>query len=393
MRVLILAALMLSSISVTSAQAQSETNPTFLDRKMSDWLDMLKTDENARRRRTAVTALASIANDHPGTGKEIFAALGRALKNDISAGVRQQIAAVFGQSALKVLEKDSPIDPRNVIGDMTELLRTEKDTEVRTQLATALSLYGTAAKIAVNPLMALLKDPEASVRAAAVDALGRIGKDAKSAAPDIIPLVKDESVPVRMAAIFALGRLEPDDATASANALVPLIKGEKDPELRKMAITSLCLIGDRTSSVVQSVAAGLFDENRDVRQRTALAMAKFNGGIKLVETDFLRVIKTDEDPLVRTYAIRTLCEGFGPDAGGLLPFLVERLKEEKAVEVLIVLVEEIGVISSKNELKKELQDMIVASLREYQRSSSLKLREAAIESLKRIQKGLPKPKP
>jgi len=378
--------------STTFGQSDPNPNPTFLDRKKSDWLDMLKTDENARRRKTAIVALTTIAKEHPQTSKEIFLAFGKSLKNDTAPGVRIQVANAFSQAVQTVLEKESPIDWKAVILDLSENVRVEKDPEVRKEVATALGLYGSYSKTAVPALMAALKDPDASVRAAVVDAFGRIGADAKSTSNEIIPLLKDTDVGVRTAAIFALGRIQPEDSTPAAVALIPLVTGEKDPELRKMAITSLCFLSDRSNSVVQSIAAGLKDENTSVRQRTAQVMRRLDGSVKTVEAELSTAIRNDTDDSVRSYAIRTLCEGFGADAKGLLPLLVERMKAEKSSAVKIVIAEELGGIGAANALSKQESDPIILVLREAQRNADAKLRETAAEALKRVLKGPTKPK-
>jgi HEAT repeat protein len=384
---------LLGMLGVSLPSARAADDPEYMGRKKSEWLEMLKTDENARRRKLAATALSQIAIANPTTYKEIVSVLGRALNNDIGSGVRQQAALFLGQSALKVLEKDSDLDPRNVVQDLADNLRVEKEADVRKEVATALGLYGKAAKAGVQPLVKVLADSDAGVRAAAAEALGRIGADAKAGAPGLISLIKDADATVRAAAIFSLGRVEPDDAAAAAAAIRPLVKGEADPELRKAAVTSLCLLGDRSAAVVQSIAAALQDENPEVRQRTAQSMSKLGSAVKIVESELTKVIKTDADKLVRSYAVRTLSEGFGADAVNLIPMLIERLKADADPEVRIVIAEELGGIAGSVELKKEQSDQLMSALRLAQRDASLKVREAATEALKRVQKGPAKPKP
>ena len=369
-----------------------DKDPVVADRKKSEWLDMLRTEDNARRRKVAVSALGQISSTYPDHSKEILTAIGRALRNDTAAGVRLQAAIVLGQSANAILDKAATrVDPRDIVTDLTENLRVEKETDVRKEVCSALGMYGIISKPAVVPLTAALADADPSVRTAAADALGRVGPDAKTALDALILLVKDKELTVRSAAVFAIGRLKLEDNASASAALIPLLK-EPDVELRKTAITSLCLLADRNTAVVQSVASALRDENVEIRQRVAQSMSKFGPALKNVESELTRALKEDADKLVRYYALRTLCEGFGPDAKGLLPLLTERLKLEKEFEVQIAIAEELGGIASSSELNKAEMDKLISALREAQRDPNLKVRIAASEAMKRAQKGPVKPK-
>lgn len=375
-----------------SLSAKSDNDPKVADRTKSEWLDILRTETNARRRKTAVQVLGQIAVNYPDTTREILDALGKAVRNDAAAAVRAQAAIILGQSANAVKDKKNDrLDPRPVVSDLTENIRVEKEPDVRKEVAIALGFYAEYAKGAIVPLLVLLKDNDVGVRAAAVEAIGLIGAEAQTVLPQLLQLIKDPDQAVRTAAVWALGRLKMEEPTAASAVLVPLVK-DPDVELRKAAITSLCLMGDKSAVVVQSVANALKDPDIGIRQRTAQSMSKFGSAVKLVESELTRALKDDADPLVRYHALRTLCGGFGADVKGLSPLLIERFNQEKEIDIRIALVEELGGIATGEGLTKEQSDKVLLALREGQRDPNIKVRNAAVEAYNRALKGPMKPK-
>src|SRR5262245_28369452 len=197
------------ALSVCPSPVRSE-EPTFNGRKLSEWLKVLKEDETPRKRRAAVIALGQIgasSRDNLGT---VIGAVGKALRTDANSAVREQAATALGQMR--------PEEAAAVLTDLTEAMRVEKESAVKREVAITLARLGKVAKPAVPPLTAALKDADPGVRAAAADALGRIGPDAQPSAPELITLLKDGAKPVRLATIFALGRVDPEEKAGTAAA-------------------------------------------------------------------------------------------------------------------------------------------------------------------------------
>ena len=353
-------------------------DPEFNGRKLSTWLNQLREDPIPRKRRAAIVAIGQIAADNKDAIPVMLQAVGRALKSDANPVVRQQAATVLGQQ--------KPEHAAAAIADLSESLRVEKDAKVRQEVATTIGRLGRLGKPAVLALVPLLKDADAGVRAAVADALGRIGSDAKATTPELMPLLKDPEKSVRQAAVFALGRVEPDDTINVSAAIVGMLKSETDSEFRREVIVTLGFLGDRSTETVQALASALKDPNAELRQQTVLALSRFGGAAKLASAELTRVFKEDVDKTVRTYAVHALSQSYGTDAKSLIPLLTERLKADTDFEVRIVIVEELGSLGAEG---KEA----LPALREARRDPQIKVREAAAEAIKRIEKPTPPPMP
>ncbi len=351
--------------------------PTFNGRKLSEWLTVLKEDETPRKRRAAVVALGQIgaaSSEHLGT---VVAAVGKALRTDASPAVRGQAAVVLGQMR--------PEEAAAALTDLTEALRVEKESAVKREVATTLARLGKAAKPAVQPLTASLKDADPAVRAAAADALGRIGPDAQPAAPELLPLLKDADKSVRQAAVFALGRVDPEEKAEPAAALIAVLKSDPDLDLRREALLSLGFLGERSQPVVAALAGVLADKNADLRALAALTLGKFGSAVRGVEADLLKALRSDADKQVRLNVVRTLCSGYGVDAPALIPVLTERLKGDPAFEVRVAVAEELGALGPSGK-------PALPALRIAQRDPQIKVRDAAAAAIKSIERPPSKPK-
>ena len=378
-------ALLLSSATFSAGRA-AEDDPEYNGRKLSQWDQMLREEQNARLRRVALISMGQIASDNSLNSKlvkQVMTAVGRALKTDSTPSVRKQAAEVVNTMAVKLLEDGKNSDTTSVIIDLSENLRVEKESDVRKVVAVALGRFGKESKPGVTALITILADKEPGTRAAAADTLGRIGSGASGAVDALIPLLKETEISVRAAAIFALGRIEPDEPAKVSAALLPLVTGEPELELRRAVLASLGILADRSPATVQGTAVGLLDADVDVRRQAAIALSKFTGGGKIVEKELKKAFEEDKDKQVRGFALRALCAGFGADVKVLLPTIVARLKIEPEFDVRIAIIEELGALGSEG------QEALPA-LREAQKDPQTKVRESATGAIKRIAN--PKPK-
>lgn len=325
--------------------ADDPNNPELDGKKLSEWTALVRESDNGRIRRVAVANLGQIATDNPNGSfvKDIVVAVGKAMRNDTSAGVRAEAARVLARVAADQL-KDKTADVGSVVSDLAEGLRTEKEADVRYEQAVALQRYGPAAKGAVTALQKGCADADPKVQAAAAVALGRIGKDAKAAADDLLPLVKSADAEVRKAAVFALGRVEPDDVGKASEAIV---KFTTDPEeqMRKEAVSSLCLLVDKSPDTVKAVAAALQDKSVEVRRLAAAGLAKFERGAREAEAELRAAFKKDgEDRLVKAMALHSFCAGMKDDVAKVVAELSPRLDPtvEKDADVRIAVCDELG---------------------------------------------------
>lgn len=388
--ILTLLALLISATAVSAAD-----DPEFNGRKMSDWLTMLKNDALPRKRRAAVIALGQIVAEHD--DKEIpprvLPALAKAVRADTHPSVRAQAASVLGRQPADF----TPL----FLADLSEVVRVEKDSDARREMAVALGRFGKLSRPAVVPLSEVLQDQVPATRAAAAEALGRIGPDAKQVAPGLIPLLKDPDRNVRYGAVFALGRLDPEDpepvsvaligtmaaearrsgpsAAASAAGSSAVWAGRRDTEIAQELVLSLGLLGDRSPDVVQAVAGCLADPSAEVRRQAALSLAKFGPAARAAADPLTAVFKSDPDRLARIYSLHTLRMSFGTDAKELIPVMTQRLKADPDFEVRVAVAEELGSLGASGV-------SAIGALRDAQKDPQVKVREAAIAAVRQIQK-------
>lgn len=378
-------ALLVAAVLTAGTAPAADDNPEFNGKKLTEWNAMLRENASARLRKVAVVAMSQIATDHPTQTKmvkEIVTTLGKAVRNDGAAGVRAEAAKALGKAAPQLLD-DRAADVGSVVIDLSEGLRLEKETEVRLETAVALGRYGKQAKAAVQSLAGVLADADPRVKAAAATTLGRVGPDAKSALDDLLPLLSHADLGVRKAAAFAVGRVEPDDVTKPSQALVPMVKAEKDADLRREVVTSLGLLGDKNQEVVAAVAAALTDENVDVRRQAAQSLAKFFVGAKAADKQLLAAFKADADKLVRAYSLHAVCVAYGEDVAALIPHLTERLDAatkatfEKEPEVRIAICDELGAMGPA-------ATAAVPAIRLAMKDPETKVRDAATAAMKKV---------
>lgn len=373
-----------------AAAPMKAEEPSINGRTLSEWTAILKDDSLVRKRKAALLSLGQlIANDEEARKKAV-PVIAKAMKVDGNAGVRGQAAAALGQ-----LPTESAA---LFLGDLAEALRSEKDSEVRKELAVAVGRFGRLSVSAVLPLADLLKDPAAPTRAAAADALGRIGKDARKAAPNLIPLAKDPERSVRLAAVFALGRTDADDSESVVETLVEVLDKEfakcakppavgatlRDTEMISNAIVSLGLLGEKSTDAVKAIARHLTDTDLELRQLSALTLGKFGIIGRIASQELKKAFEGDADKLVRSHALHSLAAGYGMDVKDLIPVLTARLKADPDFEVRVAIAEQLGSYGA-------LGKPAVPALQEARRDSQLKVREAAALAIRQIQKPPEKP--
>lgn len=356
--------------------------PSFNGRTLSEWTAILKDDPLVRKQGGPCVARTDDRGQRGGPEES------RPRDREVAEGGRQrrrshQAAGVLGQLPVEAVPQ--------FLGDLSEALRAEKDSDVRKELATAVGRFGKLSGAAVLPLAEVLKDPAAPTRAAAADALGRIGKEARKAAPNVLPLTKDMDRAVRYAAVFAIGRLDPDDSETAAETLVEVLGKEhakgskmKDVEMISAAIVSLGLLGEKSTDAVKAIARHIGDPEVELRQLSANTIGKFGIIGRIASQELKKAFQEDGDKIVRSNALHSLAVGYGADAKDLIPLLTARLKADPDYEVRVAIAEQLGSYGANG---KEA----IPALQEARRDSQLKVREAAAIAIRQIQKPPEKP--
>jgi HEAT repeat protein len=163
--------------------------------------------------------------------------------------------------------------------------------------ALALAAVG---KPAVEGLRGLLAEKKDSVRAEAIMALGRIGPDAGAAVVDLLPLLGDKSERIRREASLALGKI-------GKPAVGPLIESasDKDTSIRALAIEALGQVPAAEDAARQAVLVATHDSSPEVRSAATRSLAKFGMADEIV----MPIIKEnlrDEDEHVRLATVDLL---------------------------------------------------------------------------------------
>ncbi len=382
MRLLLLPLLALL-VSIPPAHADDK-EPTLDGKPFSAWMTLLKDSENGRVRRAAAAAVGQLASERPENSKmlkDTVVAVGKAMRNDSSAGVRGEATRALAKLASDLV-KDKGDAVAFAVQDLAEGLRGEKDAEVRYEQASALQRFGDLARGAVSALGGAAADKDPKVQVAVATALGRIGKDARGATDDLLPLVKSADPDVRRAAVFALGRLDPTDKAKVSESIVKFTT-DLDEQTRKEAISSLGLLADESVDTVKAVAVALTDTSVEVRRLAASTLARFGRGAFEANQELLAAFtKKDEDKVVKGYALHALCAGMkarGEDVTKVLPDILARLDPlvEKDAEVRLAICDEIGGIGP------DAQSAII-KLRDAEKDPVKEVRNAATFAIKKI---------
>jgi HEAT repeat protein len=386
----------LALVALAFAPGRAEDDPVYEGMSVSKWIDAAQNGSSARQRALAVDALGKIwvAHQH----KDALTNIGRSLREDPSAAVRAQAAAVLAGMR--------PADEKYFTKDLVAALGTEKESRVRKEILAAVAKFPDTCALAVEPLTGVLKDPDPAVKVAAAECIATAGanlKDgAKSAAPGLVPLLKDESKAVRLAAVFALGRIQPEGASTLAEAMARMLGGEKDADIKRELVTSLGLLGEKSDAAVRALGAALADADEEVRRRAARVLGNFGTAGAPAVDQLFKVLTTDKATDVRVDAVRALGSALGP-AG-----VKARLKDfraqldpsaQPAFEVRLALVEEIGALgwdnlgvdlASPDAAAKGAARETVAALRKRLADPQVNVREAAAKAIRHVEK---KPEP
>jgi HEAT repeat protein len=228
-----------------------------------------------------------------------------------------------GQVRLAVLDTLAALghDAESAVPALVETLRTDvggKGEEALHQdyrSALALAAIG---KPAVAGLIGLLKERKESVRAEVVMSLGRIGPDAEAAVLALIPLLNDGSERLGREVSLALGRI----GNAAANPLIAA-SANKEVVVRARAVEGLGYLSATNSQVHQAVVRCAQDEAPRVRAAALKSLRR----LKLPDETLVPIVKENlhhKDEQVRLAVVdllverRALLAKLAPELGALL---------------------------------------------------------------------------
>ena len=146
--------------------------------------------------------------------------------------------------------------------------------------------------------------------------------------------------------------------------------------MAKELIKALGALGPKAGAAPANLLAGLRDPNAEIRQLSALALAKVPLDATAALPELLKAA-SDPDRSVRCYAIHAI-GSLGKGAVSAIPELIAILSKDNVAEVRLAVIEELARFGP--DAKAALEVLTVAS-----RDGRPAVREAAQEALKRIQ--------
>lgn len=166
----------------------------------------------------------------------------------------------------------------------------------------ATAILGARAAEALPDVAAALQEPDYAPEAAL--ALSFMGS---AAVPALQDAINSNDAIVRREALRALGKLR-ERASIDPKIVVPLLLraiDDPDPAVRNVAVTYLGIVRDEPAAEVAGLIAALADENAEVRQAAAAALAEY-GTLAERAIPALKKAANDPDEEVRREAGRTL---------------------------------------------------------------------------------------
>lgn len=328
-----------------------------LGKKKGEWIELLKTDKEAKKRRAAVIALGIVGP----TQDDVDRVLGDTLVSDEAPEVRQQVLIVARNLRKEQLGK--------WVQRMGHVLKYDKHAPNRVQAAAILGKLEELAKPVMSNILAACKDPEASVRAAIVETIGRIGPDAAEALPQVYALLKDKDFAVRVNTVATLGKLS-EIASECVPELLLLLGSEMDPELRKEVVRVLGSFGTASNPAIPALVKVLKeDKSEEIRQQAVRTLGKI-GSEARSELDAMKAcLKNDPDKTVRLYLIRALTSILGDDAHQVAKDYAAQLGVEKDTDLKLALLQELAAMGNAAKevlptLRATLEDPSVSVRRE-----------------------------
>ena len=256
----------LSATEMDGGGGSRKVESIFHGRRTSQWLQVIKTDDESLRRKATV-ALGHIGAETPAVEPALVDAL-----QDGAASVRSAAAQALGK-----------LDPlaESSVQQLVALLK-DDEIDVRVAALKGIGLAGPKAESAVDALTQMFVSPERQVRVEAVLALGQIGSGAKPAVPLLIELIRDEDQQVVDAVLKSFASLGPnaEEAVAAIVQIVSTPTLASSSESSNPVVEALLQIGP---AAVPGLVQALKDQQPAVRTNALKALGKIHSSTVLAE--------------------------------------------------------------------------------------------------------------
>jgi HEAT repeat protein len=335
-----------------------------------EWLKILETNKEAKKRYVAVLALRVVG----AKGAGVLETLATAARKDEDALVRRTSVHTLGEMGA---------DAKSAVDTLAEALEKDKSEKVREAAAVALGKMRPHSKTAVLPLAKALQDTDSATRSAAAEALRELGEDAVAARDALLDAFKDKKNDpfTRVHAAEALTRLGNDGV-----AVIPLLAEtlqEKDAPVlvRRMSAELLGRFGGSAASAVAALEIALQDKDTAIRRAAIVALVRVGFQAKSAWPTVRKLLEkqNEPDPAVRTQAIRVAGIIGKDDPKEVVPALAKLLGTEDNVDAKVAAIQ---VLAQIGEGAKEVVPQLNQIAQNDPRAS---VRDAAKEAVKKIE--------
>jgi len=400
--------LLFLAIQTSPTKAADDDNPTFANRKLSEWLELLRSQQELARRQLALQAVG-LAGSHPlvwdthtnsrrlgllviekigpAASRKVLPAIIEAMRNDPDESMRRAAAQTLGQLAGK--SKTDTKSFAEVRDALIGSLRTDPAGSVRQAAAVALGRMEKGDAVpAVSALVAALKDPHPETRTAAAETLRRLGTDARDAVPQLQEVLRDKSADalMRIQVALALGRIGSPDALSALSALREVLTDTTAPvDLRVAVCETVGKLGKDAVELVPILAGVLTETGArvEVRRAAGAALDQIGPDARAGLPGLKKALK-DEDKFVRCLAMHTLGQlgkELGADRKEVLTSLFQALNDN-VLEVRVAALETFGNLGPDG-LGDDLK-AVIDRLMDTTRDAQKDVRAAAENALRKL---------
>jgi HEAT repeat protein len=247
---------------------------------------------------SALGKIASKSQDVVATLKEIL--------NDKSPLLRSGVARSFGETTL----------PRQQVVPILLKSLNDKDPRVRAGTVEALGSF-------LSANSARGRGPETG------GAVGESNSSTEGLEEAQIPQVLKNALDIVSPPYRKTRKVVVDtpEARATIAAIAELITNESNPTVQRKSVRALAAIGRIASATVPLLAGLLKAKDRSARLEVIEAIGRVGGQRPAAISAFLEVLRNDDDPVIRQYALWNLDEGC-PDSKANIAVFVACLKDQ-----------------------------------------------------------------
>jgi hypothetical protein len=359
--------------STLTSAARAQEDPVIADRKLSEWVKMLREEKEPTKRYRAIIALEVAGPRGKGVLQSLFDVLADK-KADVET--RREIARTLGRMGP---------DAKGAAEALGDALKNDASDSVKEAAAKALG--GAMAEKGHTQVLILagaLSAKHEGTRVAAAESLRDLGGKARAALPQLLDVLKNMNLDrfsrLYVAQLFA--KL-PEDIDKTSPVLIEVLhETSAHVSLREAAAESLGQL--KAGAAVTALGKALhWEKDKDnapveVRRAAAVALLKIGSKATSVWPVIETSMKTDPDTYVRSQVIR-LAGALGREESAAVPALTNACLKDGSPDNRLAAIQELGALGR---VAVSAKGTLAQIMREDGRQV---LRNAAAAALKKIE--------